>query len=541
MAESANREVFEVKGRKVVRRVPNPARTAKGLGKLTYTFEQSIAELIDNSITAGATKIEIHFALRITKKVYVHVLDNGQGIAPLDLEEAIAYGSSLGKSGASLSIYGFGMKTAMQSFTTKFYLTSKTVDSEYGMIEFDQDFIEDENDFIYPIDEPKPAYIKLIKEFSNGGSGTLIVTEDANGFFPIDEPEDKRLRFIKQSESILKKHIAMTYQRFLDPNDKRATNIQITVNDESIEAWDPFCTSEGLEPEKTTPLVLRSPAGQEGTLILRAFILPKEEEFSSREAYKRADVGPSTHGFYVYRENRLLDHATYFDIVRRDTHYQLLRIEMSYEAALDGVFNPALNKNRAFLGPLRGSIEEWLGPLLREANRRSRERIIDRPTKGIHDPSQKKIGSVSGSIERAKITPIDDSTVKVENNYGTVELPIKSEKVDSNEKIYIYPVESLSSGLLWEIRLINGNEAVALNKSHEFYQRFYLNSQGAAAYAVDAILWALAITEARCTIKDYRDQLEDFRYEVSRSLHKLAQKMPEVSPGGELVEPDEQY
>ena len=76
MVESANREVFEVKGRRVVRRLPNPARTAKGLGKLTYTFEQSIAELIDNSITAGATKIEIHFALRITKKVYVHVLDN---------------------------------------------------------------------------------------------------------------------------------------------------------------------------------------------------------------------------------------------------------------------------------------------------------------------------------------------------------------------------------------------------------------------------------------------------------------------------------
>lgn len=539
MTNDTEREFLLVDGRKVVHRRPNPARTAKGLSKLTYTFEQSIAELIDNSITAGASRIDIEIGLRVTNKVYVHVLDNGHGIAPTDLDEAIAYGSDLKKPGPSLSIYGFGMKTAMQSICARFYLVSKRRDSDYGMIEFDQEFIESQNEFYYPIDDPKPAFRKLINDIGNGISGTLIVTEDASNFFPVDQAEDKKLKYIRDSEDALRKHIAMTYQRFLDPTDSRAQNVQIFVNGDEVAAWDPFCLSEGLQPEKKTDLILRSPDGKEGTLRLRAFLLPKEEQFSSKDAYKKADVGPSTHGFYVYRENRLLDHATYFEIVRRDTHYQLLRIEMSYDASLDGVFNPALNKNKAFLGNLRGSIEEWLSPLLREANRRSRERLIDIPTKGIHDPSQKKIASVSGSIEKAKITPINENLARVENRYGTVELPIKSEKIESSEKIFIHPVDSLSSGLLWEIRYINGEDAVALNKAHEFYQRFYLNAQGASAFAVDAILWALAITEAKCTIKDYKDQLEDFRFEVSRALHKLAQKMPEVSPRSDFSESDE--
>ena len=39
-------------------------------------------------------------------------------------------------------------------------------------------------------------------------------------------------------------HIAMVYQRFLDPNDSRESTICITVNGTTIDAWDPFCLDE---------------------------------------------------------------------------------------------------------------------------------------------------------------------------------------------------------------------------------------------------------------------------------------------------------
>ena len=534
-------ERIQLEGQDFARALPPAAGLSEGLAKLSYNFEQAIAELIDNSLTAGATKIKVEINLRITKKVYVCIIDNGCGISREDLPSAITYGSTLRKPGPSLSIYGFGMKTAMQSFTSKFCLVSKpTAQEKSSMITFDQELIKRTNDYLYAIGEPIDEYSKLLKEFTTNQQGTLVVTEDANHFFPLDDyPEEKRLKFIKQKVDLLRKHIAMTYQRFLNFSDNRAPNVEIFVDGEPVQAWDPFCLSEGIAPESTKNLPLRSKDGKEGVLILNAYLLPKAEQFSSREAYDKADVGPSTHGFYVYRENRLLDHATYFDIVRRDTHYQLLRIDMSYESSLDDLFNPALNKNRAFLGSLRDLIEEWLRPLLREADRRSREQVAGRPTKGIHDPSQKKIQSVMGSIEKAKITAITETTARVENKWGVVELPIRSEHTNSKEKILVSPVESILNTILWEMRLIDGEQAVALNKSHEFYQRFYLNAQGAAAYAVDAIFWALAITEAQCTIKEHSDQLEDFRFQVSRALHKLAQRMPEVSALDDSTSSDE--
>lgn len=531
-------ELVEVDGQSCIRIHPDAAGTVAGLARLPYEFEQAIAELIDNSISAGASRIDVKLEFRITKKVYVHVLDNGSGISKENLPFAITYGSRLRKLGPSLSVYGFGMKTAAQSFTNKFSLVSKTKDQERAqMIIFDQILIQTQNDYLYPITEVPSSYNRILKDQLGENSGTLIVTEDANHFFPNEDyPEDKRLRFIRKKEEDLCRHIAMTYQRFLDHSDLRAPNIEIFVNDEKIEAWDPFCVREGLKPEASQDLALRSADGKEGILKLRAYLLPKKHEFSSPEAYENADVSPSTHGFYVYRENRLMDHATYFDIVRRDTHYQLLRIDFSYDSNLDEIFKPALNKNKAFLGYLRDEVENWLRPLLREADRRSREQGAQRPTQGIHDPSQKKIKSVSGSIEKAKITPINENLARVESNYGVVELPIPSLQIGSIDQTFVYPVESIQDGILWQMRLIDGEQAVALNKNHEFYQRFYFNVKGAAAQAMDMLLYALTITEARCTIKEHSQQLEDFRFQVSRTLNRLAQTLPEPSANIELNE-----
>ena len=38
----------------------------------------------------------------------------------------------------------------------------------------------------------------------------------------------------------------MVYQRFLDQDDNRAANVNITINDVNIEAWDPFARKEEL-------------------------------------------------------------------------------------------------------------------------------------------------------------------------------------------------------------------------------------------------------------------------------------------------------
>jgi hypothetical protein len=524
-------EVVVIDGKEHVIVPPNPSGLTRGLARLPYKFEEAISELIDNSITAGASKIEIEIDMQIGGTVYIHVLDNGTGISRENLPFAIQYGSNLRKPGPSLSVYGFGMKSASQSFTSSFALVSRIKDDlNASMITFDQELIESNNQMLHPIEAAPKKYEKLLDRISPKGSATLLIVEDANHFFPSDMnnlDENKNKKFVEKRVKSTIWHLRKTYQRFIDPSDVRAANVVISVNDEEIIPWDPFCSRENIEPQKEISRVLRTVKGDTGVLTLRGFILPPKEDFSSEESYREADIGPNTHGFYVYRENRLISDAEYFELVRRDTHMSSLRIEMSYEASIDDLFKPALNKTKAFLGDLEDDILEFLQPLLREADAQSRGRRRVVNTSGIHDPSQRKIKSIEGRIEQVQVDPIDSDNAMVSSHYGTVELPISSVQMEG-EQIFVDAVEQLLDGILWDMKLINGKQAVQLNKGHEFYQRVYLSTRNSnVAAAMDMLFWALAITEAKCTIPEYRKQFRQFRYEVSKALRELAEALPE--------------
>jgi hypothetical protein len=515
---------------------PNAARMVRGMGRLSYKFEQAIADLIDNSISAGATKIDVHLDQRIGGRIYIHVLDNGSGIAKDELPSAIQYGAADRKDDSSLGVYGFGLKTACQSFTGNFKVVSRTKDdSEYNMITFDEEIINKHNEFLFEGSVSIPKYATTISDFSESGVGTLVVSENADRLLTADEAiDDKKMEgFLFKNKnnklSLLKLHLRRTFQRFLDQEDQRAKNIEIKVNGESLTPWDPFCAREDnfLEHEWISPK-LKTKSGKEGTVILRGYILPSEVEFKNKEIARDADIGPNTHGIYVYRENRLIVQATYFDLRKRETHLSNLRIDFSYEGSLDELFHTGLQKGGMILGDLEEQVREFLNPLAREADARSRGNARRKNTTDIHDRSQKQISSVENRINHAQIEAIDSKTAKVTSRYGEIILPIPSLNDDS-EAMPINPVEGINDGHLWQLRLQNGRQVVELNKGHDFYSKVYLPNKNnpIAIQGLDILLWSLAITEADCTIPEYQKQFREFRFEVSRALREIVASLPE--------------
>ena len=515
---------------------PNAARMVRGMGRLSYKFEQAIADLIDNSIAAGATKIDVHLDQRIGGRIYVHVLDNGSGIAKEYLPSAIQYGAADRKDDSSLGVYGFGLKTACQSFSGNFKVVSKSsTDTEYNMITFDEEVINKHNEFLFEGSVATPKYASLISNFSELGIGTLVVSENADRLLTADEAiDDKKIEsFLFKNKnnklSLLKSHLRKTFQRFLDIEDKRAQNIAIVVNGESLTPWDPFCMKEGnfLEHEWISPK-LKTRSGKEGTVILRGYILPSEVEFKNKDIARDADIGPNTHGIYVYRENRLIVQATYFDLRKRETHLSNLRIDFSYEGSLDELFQTGLQKGGMILGDLEEQVREFLNPLAREADARSRGNARRKNTTDIHDRSQKQISSVENRINHAQIEAIDSKSAKVTSRYGEVVLPIPSRN-DESEVMPINPVEGIDDGHLWQLRLQNGRQVVELNKGHDFYSKVYLPNKNnpIAIQGLDILLWSLAITEADCTIPEYQKQFREFRFEVSRALREIVSTLPE--------------
>ena len=82
-----------------------------------YTFEAAIADIVDNSISAAASEIQIRFPVDPID-LFVAVCDNGSGMNRDELFDAMKYGSSLkrGKRQESdLGRFGLGLKSASLS------------------------------------------------------------------------------------------------------------------------------------------------------------------------------------------------------------------------------------------------------------------------------------------------------------------------------------------------------------------------------------------------------------------------------------------
>lgn len=59
-----------------------------------YSLEAAVADIIDNSIAAGAKKVDISFFP--IDGAYIAILDNGKGMNTEELNSAMQYGNAIG-------------------------------------------------------------------------------------------------------------------------------------------------------------------------------------------------------------------------------------------------------------------------------------------------------------------------------------------------------------------------------------------------------------------------------------------------------------
>src|ERR1700722_13480831 len=72
--------------------IPSAKRLINSLRDMGYDFSQAIADIMDNSIEAGATvvKIDVQFD---GDDSWVRIADNGKGMKPEQVREAMRYGA----------------------------------------------------------------------------------------------------------------------------------------------------------------------------------------------------------------------------------------------------------------------------------------------------------------------------------------------------------------------------------------------------------------------------------------------------------------
>lgn len=522
---------------------PDPKRVMEGLRDTGYTFNTAMADIIDNSISAHATKIDIQVISDPNSNITVYVADNGIGMDQEALENAMRYGSRRREEKGSLGKFGLGLKTASTAFCRCLSLVSRVKnDDTVRKVQWDLDHIAQKNAWLLNKLLPSRDEIELLDSTALNGAGTLVVWEKTDRLL-------RRYTSIGYAQNALKKiidslefHISMVYQRFLNVEDERTHTLNINVNGKPVSAWDPFCTNEP-DTEKlvdeTTEVEMEE--GKTSSFLLRAFMIPRRESFSSSEAQKNARLSNDYQGFYVYRENRLIHSGGWLDMFSKEPHGSLLRVEFSFDHTLDDAFNVDIKKSRILLNEeIYNYIKDQIMPAPRRAAeeryRKGSAKQVGEKGKDAHASSNQNIDEKAAGVEASKIeiTDADKNEVKVTNQHGTFNHRITIRSASKPGQYRVIPVENIDDGMLWKPCVTEGKHAVEINQSHPYYQKIYFPvlEQNVMVTGMDALLWALAEAELSTFNDDTKYHYEDMRIQVSRFLKRLIADLPDPDTDG---------
>jgi hypothetical protein len=517
---------------------PDPARLIVGLRDTGYDFYTAAADIIDNSIAAGARNVNIRTILTTEGRKFVYFGDDGHGMDKEGLHNAMRYGAQIREDLASLGKFGLGLKTASSSICLNYSIISRNDAAKpLEKLTWDLDHVVEINKWeMY--DDPITEDERELFEELCGEIGTLVVWAKCDRLLSksYDEPGGtKEKKAMNYRAEKLRDHCSLIFHKYLNPDVQEFGPVDISVNDETVKHWNPFYpqkSTQVLAPHQTS-LQVELEDGTVEQASVKAWILPHRKDMSEEENKLYARISNGSQGFYIHREGRVISHGGYLGIWKTEPHYSLFRIEFNFGHELDDAFHVDVKKSKILFDPaLEERLQELLAPAFNEANNRYRRRQAIEVTSGVSHADANKTIAETSNTEKVRVegADADKDTATIDNNRGngiTILTPV-SNNVDP-EELYISPVENLANGYLWEPCLNSANETghatgVHINKQHDFYTKIYSQTNSASLEGLDLLLWALAAAEHKNTDEELSNIWEDIRDEVSSNLRKLLRK-----------------
>src|SRR6478609_9390274 len=97
----------------------------ESLRDIGYELPAAVADLVDNSIDADASKVDVTVTFEGDES-WIRVADNGTGMATHRMNEAMRYGTDRNYAEADLGKFGLGLKTASLSQCRRLTVATRT-------------------------------------------------------------------------------------------------------------------------------------------------------------------------------------------------------------------------------------------------------------------------------------------------------------------------------------------------------------------------------------------------------------------------------
>lgn len=306
---------------------PKAGALIESLRGVGYNLSTALADILDNSISAAASNIDIIFVWN-GEHSKIFIQDDGDGMTSGELRSAMMLGEKSPndiRNPKDLGRFGLGLKTS--SFSQCRRLTVMSCKNlQISSMYWDLDIIANDPDdrWILNLGTPEPL-LSYLNQFSNPPkNGTLVCWEILDRVVTKNFQETNFLDLIDSVE----RHLSMVFHRFLDGTEGK---INIQINGKRLAPWDPFMQGNISKPWHSG--LARHPLAQD--VVVECHVLPHHDRISDSdfEYYQGPDGWTAQQGFYVYRGARMLVAGSWLGLGKyktwtKDESHRLARIRL---------------------------------------------------------------------------------------------------------------------------------------------------------------------------------------------------------------------
>ncbi|PLX70370.1 MAG: ATP-binding protein [Denitrovibrio sp.] len=358
---------------------PNPEYLIKSVAEQGYSLEAALADLIDNSISAVADKIEI--LIKTAKEPFTLILaDNGHGMDEETLKKSMRFPCTSPdnpRTQSDLGRFGLGMKTASFSQTRKFTVLSKNASSlDYKGRTWDLNTLTDHGwkliintqEEIYSMTE---EYTKMSNEFldpfQNFKPNTIIIWHGLYKYEEYLEESNRSAALKKEITETTAEHLSLVFHKYME--DKKGP-LKIRLNNSQLEPFNPF----PVQQSDFRPIEPKHRKFGPDYFNLEGYILPNR---SIEESKNAGNIWTTTHrslidmeGIYIYRSKRVIYFGGWSGVIKKLPRLQLARLKIDIGNGVDNLLHLNVAKSKVIIPhDLKDAIKSYIEELKAEATK----------------------------------------------------------------------------------------------------------------------------------------------------------------------------
>ena len=506
----------------------------RGIRDIGYkSTATALDELIDNSIQAGARRIDVVFgfgAKSDSKPDKIAVVDNGHGMDPVMIRAAVMWGGTHRENDRTgFGRYGYGLPSSCVSQGLRFAVYSRPEDGALYGVELD---VEELGVGKYSngdgrVTVPQPEQLELpiwlysfgekegIRGFMHSGTAVVIDRLD-------------RLSWVTTTslERNLLQHFGITYRNFI-------SDVDLRVNGKKVEPVDPLFLTEGfkyfdLDEDRAMqlePMIFqvkdRNDRSDIGTVTVRFSKLPvtfarkdKTKEATGKNANPRFSVMKDHLGLIFLRAGRQIDVVTRNPWTQFQNYDRNWNVEINFSPTLDEEFSVTTSKQQIVVSPRMWDLLKEQGVL----------RAIEQMRKDLHHErlqnTKKQEHSGKKASEAVMATSVkftsDQHPEQTSSRYMESQKRLEEEvnrqvrdkgltpeqtKAQILAEIQGHPYkvceEKVPGGTFYRPEQIGGQFIVWLNTDHPFYSEVYVGPESTPRLraALELLLFTLGEAE----------------------------------------------